>query len=616
MSEIVVEIKMEDGSFRKAYAKLQEDSTTEGKKTGDNFSEGFSHGLKDALKTVTELAAAYIGIRAIAENLKGGIQDAMATDDAFRQLNLTLAQQGKYSEEAAKRNREFTESLEQSTGVQVQTIASGQSLLASLGKLSGEGLEKATKAALDLSAGLHEGPEAGFRVLAMAAQGHVTQLQRVGLNFIQTGDKARDFATVLSLIEGRMGGLAEGNMQTFSGAITKLHNAWDDFWKAIGESITHSEILRAVIAAMSSMFSTMTKEFEKLGQAGNVIDNLILKTLNFADAWSNYVLPPINLAANILKMVFEGVVLMMDQVINDIGRFASLIVDGLSKVVPGLQNVKEGLDTFAQSSTDVVKEQEKAFTESWDNLGNFDWTQHAQTNIQSWKAMAKEIVATHSAATKEVIHNQEAMATPGLWDMFTAEWKKAAGTVQQHVATMARTIQTGLVNGVANGFAAIGKALVTGENLFAAFGKAVLASFGQVLIQLGTQTLAVGLLMSNVPFLFGLQGAAAVAAGIGMIIAGGALTAVASGGGGAPGSAGDAGGAATPTGLGSGGGIAVSPVGSALTDTTQTQNQGPSLTVQIQGHVLDRQSTGLAIADILRENFDLHGITFAGGAAT
>lgn len=165
-------------------------------------------------------------------------------------------------------------------------------------------------------------------------------------------------------------------------------------------------------------------------------------------------------------------------------------------------------------------------------------------------------------------------------------------------------IQTGIVGGLTNAFAGLGKALVKSQNGFEAFGKAVLSALGSMAIQIGSMMLAIGLNFAAAgPVLpvFASAGAATIAKALALITLGGALMAMGEGG--------ETGAAS----LGGGGGGVAASGGTAnlgaVADGTELQRQEPTtqIAVNIQGNVLDRRQTGLEIVEIIREQFDTQG---------
>ncbi len=611
-NEVVIEVKLDDGSYRKAWVNLQNDSKEAGKQAGDNLSHGVSHGFEHVLKEIAAVTVAYLGLHAVIHRVSEGIQAAIGSENAFQQLNLALAQNGAYSEQASEHLQHFIHGLEKTTATSDAVIASGASMLAGLGRLSGEGLDRATKAALDLAAGLQKGPEEAFMMLSKAAEGSFTAFGRYGFKLVETGDKAADFARLMDQVNARFGGMAENRLNTFGGSVQKLGVSFEDFLKQIGFGFTKSAIITDVIQSLA-------KTFDKLGESlkGFSMDKLIIQALDFASVMVQYVIPPFTLLYNVGKILFNALETGFQTIIVAAATMAADFFNLIGKFTSKYDEAKTAANDFAASSEQVLIDLAAKTSDSMDSIFDFSSAAAMQEKIDAFRATAGQVVAAHSEATQSIIKNQQKMADPTFMDYFVQNWAKATNSIKELAAQMVQTIRGGLVNTLSNGFAAMGKALVSGENLFAAFGKAILSGFGQMLIQLGTQVLMVGLLMQSVPILFGLQGFAAVVAGAGMIIAGGVLSALGgSGGGGAAGGGG--GGAAAPTGLGPGGGIAVSPVGAALAADTLQERQEPNtqVVVNIHGNVLDRRSTGLELAEVMRENFELHGVTFAGAAAT
>lgn len=613
--QIAIEVKLEDGTFRKLYAKLEDDSKSAGKRIGDNLGGGFdaaASAAKGALGLATKLTAAIGGLISVGSLYKG-IKDAIGSEQSIQQLNLALAQNGLYSEEAAKGLKGFIDGLEKTTAVSDDVIASGSAMLVNLGKLSGQGLRDATKAALDLSAGMNGliGPDQAFTLLSKAAQGNTEALGRYGIKVRETGDNAADFARVMATLNAQFGGMAEQRLNTFGGALEKLSTSFGNALKEIGLSVTNSAIVKGVIKVLGDMFDQFTVGFEKLGKSGNVVDGLILKCLELAKVLADVVLPMGELLYKTFKFVFDAIVTGLQFAVMTVAQSVAGITNILAKVIPGMDGISQSLTAFASSSEAVFNDMTKGTMDSLDQIGNYSFTERAQGMLSTWDATAQQMVATHANAVGTIKNQQQTLADPTFMDMFIDGWKKANNNVQQIAAQMATTLRSGLVNGIANGFAAMGKAWQEGSNVLEALGKALLQTFGQLLIQLGTQVLTVGLLMSTVPILFGLQGPAAIIAGAGMIVAGGVLTAIAGSGGGA---GGGGGGAAAPTGLGPGGGVAVSPVGGGLGDATAGVSEARAepqtkVEVNIHGNVLDNKGTALHIAEIIQENFDLSGIT-------
>lgn len=169
-------------------------------------------------------------------------------------------------------------------------------------------------------------------------------------------------------------------------------------------------------------------------------------------------------------------------------------------------------------------------------------------------------------------------------------------------------IQNGINNIFAQGAVKLGESLTKGGNAFEEFGKGIVGIIADQIITLGQaliiQGLAIETFVASINSLLPGSGAAAAAAGLGLVLFGTALKAAVGGG---------ATTSATPAVTGGGG-----FTGGGATEITgpeDLQPQGPttSINVNVQGNILDRRQSGLEIAEVLQEAFSSQGISI--GAA-
>ena len=154
------------------------------------------------------------------------------------------------------------------------------------------------------------------------------------------------------------------------------------------------------------------------------------------------------------------------------------------------------------------------------------------------------------------------------------------------------TIKSGLTQSIAS----VGAALVKGENAFQAFGSGLLNLFGDLLIQIGTATIGIGKAVEAIRnSVIGLFGGQAIAAGIALIALGGALKAFSSG----------AGGAGTTTGGAPAAEVLPEPIADAPAEEVE---RSTSVTVNVEGTVIDPVTTGTQIAQLLRDITDSNDI--------
>lgn len=642
-NEVKAEIILDLDSLKAQLKTAEGDSEKAAKSIGNNIGGNIEKKMGEGFSS---LGAHILGIASViagAFTLKAVIHAAVEAEDAVNSFNSALQVSGNFSVAASNSFQEYAKSLQKITTFGDDLIVQNAAVLASMGKLKGEGLEKATKAALDLSAGLNIDVSTAFNLIAKAATGNTEVLRRYGLKVKEVGDVNTDFASALKKVNDTFGGMAESKVNTFSGAMSQLKNNFGDVLEEIGLSITKSKFLEKVIITLSSYFSILAKKIEELVNGRDIIKELANVLLSVAKVIVQYVLPPIELLFNILKTgvltiatLFVGLISILSLVAEGISKYlVKPIVDFLGGALGKLislvdKDLGRSIETFVKESTSAVTEgfgtiNQKADTvfeglsaktkESASKIYDFSATKASENFI----AKTDEFInAAEPAANDGSKRLAKAFTDPlqGAWEYITLGFRSAFGQIALTSELFRAGLQTKLNSafasfrdGFVNAFAAIGQAMVKGEDAFGAFGKVILGMFGDLAIQLGSFYLLLGL--GNL-FLNPAAAAGQIAAGIGLGILGGALKAMGSGGGATAGAAPAA---------AAGGGVAASTDGGIAPMSTETTaaaaiEKAPpstSITVQVQGNILDRKETGLALAEVIQETFGSNGIVFATG---
>jgi len=146
----------------------------------------------------------------------------------------------------------YASTLQGLTGIGDEVILNNQALLIALGNLEGEGLKRATRAALDLSAANGVALKTSFELVGKAAAGEFGTLSRYGIIIDETVPKSQKFAAALELIEDRFGGQAEAKMQTYQGQLAGLQGHFGDLQEAIGGPFrdVFTEVISTVLSPM------------------------------------------------------------------------------------------------------------------------------------------------------------------------------------------------------------------------------------------------------------------------------------------------------------------------------------------------------------------------------
>lgn len=192
-----------------------------------------------------------------------GVKAAEETQNAINSLNVALAQSGHYSKEASDDFLEFSEGLQKTTTFSHDAIVQNAALIESLGRLDSEGLKRATKAALDLATATGKDLPAASELVAKAANGNITALNKMGLS-LQTGrTHAETFGNALAAIEEHFGGAAESKVNTYSGAVAQASNSFKDLTEQIGNVVVKNPVFIELIHEVNNILNELTGTLEE-----------------------------------------------------------------------------------------------------------------------------------------------------------------------------------------------------------------------------------------------------------------------------------------------------------------------------------------------------------------
>lgn len=519
--------------------------------------EGLGSQIASFGKTAGLAIGGFFAASKMIDFFNGATEAAVESEKAVKQFNFTLKAAGVFSEEASKGFQNYAASLQKVTGIQDEAILSGASTLISIGELSGNELNRTVVASLDLAAARGLDVATAFEMMARAAQGNVMPFAKLGVEFKNNASDAEKFAQVLGFIESKMTGAAQENLKGYSGAVLELKNAWADFLEDAGNVIISSDATTGAIKMLTEAISFMRW--------------LIIYTV----ASTKMLGAELVYLGSVFASVTQGILLL------DFNRIKTGIDAAGSAMAASKQATTDWYNSFAELNNQMTTS----------TIPNFEKKAKAVEKTKEELLAAKQALEYLRGAQEEFENTQ-----------FFAGFIKGLRSMQLTMAQVGGIFAKNFVGGLTNGFAAIGAAIVKGENAMDAFGKAMLSAFGAALVQMGQGFIALGIAQL---FTIGMaaQGAALIAAGAGVVVAGGVLQALGGGG------SGTAAASATTAGA-----------NYAVTDTSQNNedlfSQTPEqerekartgVTINVQGNILDRRETGLELAEILNSAFDTNG---------
>ena len=544
-----------------------------GKAIGNNVEKSAERGLKTLTKSllgIGALIAGAFGARAI-------IKGAADAEQAVQGINAALLTNGQLTKENTDAFIELGDSIEALTGITAETILEA----AAVGQAFTQNAEltrELTAAAVDFAAAADLGILEATRRLGRAMQGTTDDIAKFAPEIKKLTKEQLAAGDATRILAKRFEGFAEQQAQTFTGSIKRAGNAFGQILDALGETIVKSPVVIKFINGLSDLFIKLANNLALVTQAGDIVGDFLLGLVKVGQFVAQFLLPPVEFAVR--------------AIINSFLQLKGAALGVLS--------------FFNEEYQPQFEETMRRLSESTASAFDFnvsDATEKFLTKTEQFLSQAKPILDDAGNEMKDAVGKPIEDLS---FDNIATQMKKQAAEIKVTAKDIAKSLNQSIGRGASNAFQQFGAALATGRDALGAFGLAVLSTFGDILIQLGEQTLAVGLLMQGVPILFGLQGGAAVAAGIGMIVAGGFLKAVAGGGG--AGAA--AGGGAAPATAGAAPAALEAPL-EPIGEVAEEIEAGPTtaVTVNVQGNILDRRETGLELVELIQESIGTQGTT-------
>lgn len=225
-----------------------------------------SGGLSSITKGLVGLGAAYVTwqsaqriIQAGIEQIQQAVAAASAQEQADRRLALALRNVGDASASTLAHLKDLAGARQRDTLFADDQIQAAQSLLISLGRLTGQGLDRATTASLDLAQGLGIDLESAARLVGKAAAGATETFGRYGIIIDESIPKSERFAYILDQIRAKFGGAAQDAARGFAGSLQDVQEQFGEMQEALGQLIINSPTLQTLLKGAADMFERLAK---------------------------------------------------------------------------------------------------------------------------------------------------------------------------------------------------------------------------------------------------------------------------------------------------------------------------------------------------------------------
>lgn len=204
------------------------------------------------------------GLNSVVAVGKEAVNAAAQQEVAVNNLNNALARSGNYTQQASQDLQDFATQLQATTVYEDDAILSTAAYLESLTNLSTDGLKQATKASADLATVLGIDLESASSLVAKAIEGNSGALGRYGIQIKKGADEAERLSNVVNALNTKFGGAASAQLNTYSGSVASLNNAYGEVYESIGNVIVQNPLVISAINQLKKSFLDTSTEVTRL----------------------------------------------------------------------------------------------------------------------------------------------------------------------------------------------------------------------------------------------------------------------------------------------------------------------------------------------------------------
>lgn len=308
-----------------------------------------------------------------------GLADAQ--EAAEKKLEAVLTATGNAAGYNLEQLKKMASGMQEATTTGDEVVLSGMAMLATFKQIRGEGFERATQAALDMSHVMDTDMKSSVIMIGKALNDPIANLSamtRAGVQFTEgqkeqiktlweSGDAMAAQNIILNELESQFGGTAAAVREIFGGAVEAAGNALGDTKEEMGFLITKNQFFVEIMHLAEKQFIAWGEKIkenrgylQELLKSGvlKLVDGLTLtiKTMKFFhNAWSGIKL--VGTAA------MHAIAVGIDELMGGI-RFLfaplDLLFEGLKKLgvikVNPFDNIEEAMGQFRTSSADVTQD--------------------------------------------------------------------------------------------------------------------------------------------------------------------------------------------------------------------------------------------------------------------
>lgn len=314
------------------------------------------------LKAVALAAVAVVASGKVVDFLKDSARAAAESEKAISGLNVALKLSGSFTASASKAFQDMADQLQRVTVFTDEQVLKSVSLAKSF-NISNERAKQLVRAAADLASAFDLDLTTATQLLGRTMDGTAGRLVEMIPQLRMLSKEQLQAGAAVDLVANRFRGAAEAMGSTYSGALIKAANAFDNFQEVIGGFITQNAALRSVLNSIPKFFLALE---DVLNRNQTTIDKFItdgiVGILKALPPTMRAILNFAKTLANLWKVlttvwnVFSGVVGAVNK-FNIAMKMATLPLQLLWKAVSrGKDEVKEGMENPLNSAINLMEE--------------------------------------------------------------------------------------------------------------------------------------------------------------------------------------------------------------------------------------------------------------------
>ena len=234
LEKLVVEIRTDQKKLNREMNQLKGGMKKQGEKLGSSFMSGFGAMVKGI--------GASIVLSQTISFVKKSINLYMRQEAAEKRLSVAY---GKNIDSL----KEYASALQAKTAYGDEDIIDAQALIAAFVKEE-DAIKRATKATLDLAAAKGMDLKVAADLLSKTLGSSTNALSRYGIEVNGAVGSAERLNSAMENLNEKFGGQAEAQLETYTGKIQAMSNAWGDMLEVVGKGA-----LEGIFAGIGAMLN-------------------------------------------------------------------------------------------------------------------------------------------------------------------------------------------------------------------------------------------------------------------------------------------------------------------------------------------------------------------------